>query len=273
MPHPIFANKVAIVTGAASGIGLETTRQLAAAGAIVIAADRDAEGLKAAEANNVHTAVLDVTDTEAFRKLIDDTAAEHGHIDYLFNNAGIAGKAGEVRDLVPADWQRMVDINLLSVVHGASFAYAHMRKRGSGHIVNMASAAGLLGTPTMIPYSVTKAAVVAFSRDFRSEAAGFGVNVTVLCPGFIESKIFENAEGGPVDIQALKKRIPFKFVATDRAVSRMLIGVAKNRPIVTLPGYIDLLWWLRRSLPRTFDRILGRRSVADFRAIRKDDNA
>ena len=143
---------------------------------------------------------------------------------------------------------------------------------GEGHIVNMASAAGLLGTPQMIPYSTTKAAVVAFSRDLRIEAETFGVRVTVLCPGYVESRIFENVTSDRIDVQKVKELVPFKFIPTDRAVSAMLRGVAACRPIVTLPGYVRLFWLIRRLFPVAADNLLGRKALGDLRKARLPDD-
>ena len=267
-PHDAFADRIAVITGAASGIGRETVTQLLASGATVIASDKDAEGLKHLQADFIgnheqkslaalETHIVDVTDVEGLRAFVDHAAEQHGRIDYMFSNAGIAGKTGEARDLNAEDWEHIVNVNLMSVIHGASFAYAHMRKQGHGHLVNMASAAGLLGLPTAIPYATTKAAVIAFSRDLRSEAATFGVDVTVLCPGFIESRIFENAGMGTVDIQKSKNAIPVKFVPVDLAVRKMLKGVASRSWIVVFPGYVRVLWFLRRLAPGLYDRLLG----------------
>lgn len=272
-----FKDKVAVVTGAASGVGLEICVQLHAAGARVVAADFDGDRLEhetasmAASGADFSAELLDVTDTEALRAFIDGAASKHNGIDYMFNIAGIAGKGGELRDLSPEDWGPIVGVNLMAMIHGSSFAYHHMREQGSGHIVNMASAAGLLGLPSAIPYSTTKSAMVAFSRDLRIEAETFGVKVTVLCPGFIKSRIFENAQDGPVDAQAAKAAIPVKFLDTDRAVATMLKAVLANKPIVTLPGYVDFMWRFRRMFPRSFDRITGRKTIADFRKLRKGD--
>jgi NAD(P)-dependent dehydrogenase (short-subunit alcohol dehydrogenase family) len=274
---PEFDGKIAIVTGAASGIGEEMARQLCASGATVVAADIDGERLArvapsiAAQGGRLELMSVDVSEIGALRELIDGTAAKHGRIDYMINNAGIAGRGGEVRDLQPQDWEKIVGVNLFPVIHGSSFAYAHMIKQGSGHIINMASAAGLLGTPCLSAYGTTKAAVVEFSRDLRVEAEALGVRVTVLCPGFVESRIFENADLGESTAEEMRAALPVKFVPTDRAVQKMLEGVLANRAIVVLPGYVQVLWFLRRRFPVLLDRIVGGKTLAATRGKRRAD--
>jgi len=280
-PHFAFADKIIVITGAASGIGRETVNQLLDSGATVVASDKDSKGLEFLHADflkkhgtsslaALETHVIDVADVASLRAFVDNAAKQHGRIDYMFSNAGITGRTGEVRDLNVEDWEHIVNINLMAVIHGASFAYAHMRKQGHGHLVNMASAAGLIGIPSAIPYSTTKAAVVAFSRDLRSEAATFGVNVTVLCPGFIESRIFDNALLGTMDIQKSKDAIPVKFVPVKLAVRKMLKGVAARSWIVAFPGYVRVLWFLRRLAPGLYDRLLGPAAIRDGRKSRFD---
>lgn len=273
-----FKGKVAVVTGAASGIGLELTKQLAAAGATVVASDIQIDTLEAEmslltkQGYEIDSVRTDVADTQSIHQLIDQTVEKHTRIDYLFNNAGIGGTGGEVRDLEPKHWEKILQVNLHSVISGSTRAYQHMIAQGSGHIVNTASAAGLLGSAQMIPYSTTKAAVVAFSRDFRIEAEAFGVKVTVLCPGFVESNIFENAEGHLVDVQKFKKSIPFKFMATEKAVSIILQGVLKNEAIIAFPGYVRFFWLFRRLFPNLADRLMGRLSIKNLRTARKKES-
>ena len=137
-------------------------------------------------------AVVDVRDASGFQKLVDDTAAEHGRLDYLFNNAGI-GIAGEERDVSLEDWNTVLDVDLHGVVHGVRAAYALMVKQGHGHIVNTASLAGLLPSPGLVPYAMTKHGVVGLSLSLRAEAAEHGVRVTAVCPGVVDTPILTRA--------------------------------------------------------------------------------
>jgi NAD(P)-dependent dehydrogenase (short-subunit alcohol dehydrogenase family) len=274
-PLSQFQDRVVVITGAASGIGQEMAAQLCAAGAQVVAIDIDSNRLKKVEitlaqaGGQIEIYVLDVGDSESLGTCIDATVKKHGRLDYMISNAGIAGRAGEIRDLTQADWDKILRVNLVAVIQGASIAYRHMIKQGNGHIVNMASAAGLLGTPALSAYGTTKAAVVEFSRDLRVEAEAWGVRVTVLCPGFVESRVFDNADLRGLDPEAIKALIPVQFVPTEKAVRMMLMAVLKNRAIVTLPSYVKFLWFLRRLMPVFLDRMVGRRVMTQARAERR----
>jgi len=199
-----FHNQVAIVTGGASGIGRALCEELARRGALAVVADINRDGAQAAASaidamgGRAVAAPLDVTCAVDVEHLVEDTVRQHGRLDYMFNNAGI-GVAGEVRDLSLDHWRKTIDINLWGVIYGATAAYGVMLRQGSGHIVNIASAAGLIGEPGLAPYSVTKSAVVALSTALRSEAESMGVRVSVVCPGFVDTAIYDNAIGVKVD--------------------------------------------------------------------------
>ena len=187
-----FKDKVAIVTGGASGIGRELCRQLGGHGATVIVADINREGAEEAASSiagstpgRARGVFLDVTQAEGVRKLIQDTATEFGRLDYMFNNAGIAS-GGEMRDMDWEHWRRMLDINLMGVIYGARAAYSVMVEQGFGHIVNTASGAGLFPIANSTPYVTTKHGVVGLSRSLRAEGADLGVKVSVVCPAMVD---------------------------------------------------------------------------------------
>lgn len=267
-----FHNQVAIVTGGASGIGRALCEELARRGALAVVADIDHEGAQAvasAIASNGGRAVdapLDVTRAEDVERLVDDTVRKHGRLDYMFNNAGI-GVGGEVRDLSLDHWHKCIDVNLWGVIHGATAAYAAMLRQGSGHIVNTASAAGLIGEPGLAPYSVTKSAVVALSTALRAEADGFGVLVSVVCPGFVDTAIFENAIGVKVDKDKFLAKLPVKLISAPDAARSILRGVERNEAIVVFPFYARLAWWLMRINPGALAGF-QRRMLANLRKDR-----
>lgn len=256
----IFENGVAIVTGGASGIGRALAETLAKRGCEVVLADLQAElGQEVATriiaaGGRARAAVLDVADFTAVERLVRETAERTGRLDYMFNNAGI-GIGGIVSDYGIADWNRIIDVNLRGVVHGVQAAYQVMTGQGFGHIVNTASMAGLMTSPGMAAYSMTKHAVVGLSKALRAEAAGLGIKVTVLCPGVIQTAILEG--GGKygrmlVDIPPeIQKRMweKFKPMPPELFAEKALDAVAKNEAIVVIPSWWKRTWRLHRFFP------------------------
>lgn len=270
-----FKDKVAIVTGGASGIGRALCEALVQNGAVVIVADINAERAEqvtsaiTAMVGRAHAAHLDVSRGGDVQRLVKDTASEHGRLDYIFNNAGI-GMGGEMRDTNLEHWQRILDINLWGVIYGTMAAYQVMLKQGFGHIVNTASAAGLVPSPMQVPYAATKHAVVGLSASLRAEAAELGVMVSVVCPGFVRTEIFETSskvtkhkhKDAEADFLS-----GFKMMGPADCAQAILRGVARNKAIIPVTGLARLLWWSYRLHPALLAR-MHRTMVRDFQALR-----
>lgn len=265
--------KVAVITGGASGIGRALCEELACAEAVIIAADINIEGAEqvATELNrkggNARAAALDVTDAEAVKVLIHRTAAEYGRLDYMFNNAGISVGA-EVRDMSLEHFRSILDTNLYGVIYGSICAYEIMVKQGFGHIVNTASTAGLIPMPVQVPYSATKFGVVGFSKALRLEAAALGVRVSVVCPGFVRTGIFDAMPFLKVDKQKIYEKIP-KMVEPNRAAQIILKGVRKNKAVIVFPFSARFFTWFYRLHP-AFLVPIQRKIIGDFRLLRAD---
>jgi len=189
-----LSGQTAIVTGGATGIGEAIARRLAGAGAVVAVVDLDQQG-----ALDVATALgggsfairADVGQAEDARRVVQETLALTSRIDILVNNAGIAGTAAPVWEQTDEDWQRIIAINLTGVFNFCRAVIPHMRTRGYGRIVNIASIAGKEGNPRMAPYSATKAAVIALTKSLGKELATEGICVNAVAPAVVQTRILD----------------------------------------------------------------------------------
>lgn len=196
-----FAGKVAFITGGASGIGLALGRALAEAGCRVMLADieeaalTDAVGSLKETGQEIRGVACDVTDPASVECAAEQAVAAFRNVHILCNNAGVAGGSGT--DTISLDsWRWVIDVNLMGVVHGLRAFLPHIRAHGEGgHIVNTASMAGMLsgGGMGLSPYSASKYAVVAISEGLRAELEPHSIGVTVLCPGYVRTRIVEAA--------------------------------------------------------------------------------
>lgn len=265
-----FKDTVAIVTGGASGIGRGLCAELGRRGAVVVVADLDGQGAEQvascvmASGGRASSGYVDVTEFEQVQKLVDATLADHGRLDFMFNNAG-TGIWGDVRDMSLGDWHRVLDVNLWGVIHGSITAYAVMVKQGSGHIVNTASLAGVVSAPTILPYATAKHAVVGLSTCLRGEAADLGVKVSVVCPGPVRTPFYNALR--VAGLHRSGPRVPGDALDAGRAARIILRGVAGNRRIIIFPGRARLTWMVYRILPSLLARTC-RKSIRKLRASR-----
>jgi NAD(P)-dependent dehydrogenase (short-subunit alcohol dehydrogenase family) len=260
---PRLGDGVAIVTGGGSGIGRALCGQLARAGAHVFVVDVDAAAAEAVAAalrgggGRAEAAPVDVRDAVAIRALVDRVAAEHGRLDWMFNNAGIA-VAGEVLDCTLEDWERTIDVNLRGVIHGTLPAYEVMSRQGFGHIVNTASTAGLAPSPGLTAYAATKHAVVGLSTSLRAEAEIHGVRVSVVCPGLIDTPMKHRTVFRKLDREAVLAALPIAMYPVEALARDVMRGVLRNRPIIVTPLHARVIWWAYRAAPWLLRWVMGR---------------
>jgi NAD(P)-dependent dehydrogenase (short-subunit alcohol dehydrogenase family) len=256
----IYEGGVAIVTGGASGIGKALGEALAERGCEVVLADVDAQlaenvaaaicsrGLKAKAAS------VDVTNFAAVSNAVDETIKRCGRLDYMFNNAGIS-IGGEVLAHRIEDWDRIVNVNLRGVINGIHAVYPLFVSQGFGHIVNTASMRGLVPVPLSVSYGATKAAVISISKSLRAEAASAGVRVSVLCPGVIKTPVvLGGASAGDLQLElGIAQRENWRRLLPmdpQRFAQKALRQIARNKPIIVIPSWWRLMWWLDRASPR-----------------------
>ena len=192
-----FKDRVAVVTGAASGIGLGATERFLAEGMKVVMADVEKERLDRevarlnSEGGDVLGILCDVRDPDSVTNLKDRTLSHYGGVHVVFNNAGVA-PAGPMLETTPADWRWIVDVNIMGVAHGVMSFAPILREQGDGHIINTASEAGHVSSAVLGMYTATKHAVVGMSESLFRELEGSGVGVHCLCPNLVKTKIFES---------------------------------------------------------------------------------
>ncbi len=255
-----LTGRVAVVTGAGSGIGRATARLLARRGATVHATDLDAASARAvadeiaADGGRATARAVDVSDAAAVEGLAQAVYEQDGAVDVLHNNAGV-GHAGPVVETTLEDWRRVVEVNLMGVIHGVHAFVPRLLEQGRpSHIVNTASMAGLLPQAELVPYATTKHAVVGLSESLNAELAPRGVRVTALCPGVINTPIIAAApmRGELAGRRDRIARFYERFGATPEVVAEAVLDILGGRGVIrTVPrSHVVPAWALWRLSPR-----------------------
>lgn len=274
----LYTDKVAIVTGGGSGIGEALCLELARRGARVVVADingSDARRVAAAIGSQATASTVNVAIEPDVTRLVEDTAAAHGRLDYMFNNAGFA-IGGDARDLTLDHWRRVLDVDLYGVLYGMRAAYPIMARQGFGHIVNTSSAAAFFAAPGNAPYCTAKYALVGLSLSLRLEGIDLGVKVSCICPGFVRSNVYRNAEVAGMTLAADVPReqlagAPAKMMEPERAAQVILDGVARNKALIVFPASIRWGRRLDRLFPGLSNRILLRQMREERRYRTADE--
>lgn len=248
----------AVVTGAGSGLGRAFCLELARRGGRVVGADVNEAGLKETAAQvtgaPMETFACDVSKRDEVEALERFAREKLGGVDLVINNAGVAA-TGEVGTVSAEDWSWIVGVNLLGVANGCEVFVPGMKAQNTGHVINVASLAGIACAPGMAPYNATKAAVIAISETLAGELDATGVGVSVLCPSFFPTSIVDNGRGADPKMRGVATKLMAQSKWTAADVARITLDAAAAGQLYVLPHVEGrLLWWVKRGSPQGFHR-------------------
>ncbi|MEM6639611.1 MAG: SDR family NAD(P)-dependent oxidoreductase [Pseudomonadota bacterium] len=256
-----------VITGAGSGLGRALAIEWAQRGWRIVATDRHLDGAQEtvrllptrATGDEQHEAfVLDVTRDEDFSRLLNHMGTVR--VDMLVNNAGVA-TAGSLSNTPLSEWDRVLDINLMGVVRGCRAFESRLRADGGGHVVNVASFAGLANAPIMATYNVTKAGVIALSETLRTEWLADKIGVTVVCPSFFQTGLLDHSESFGIDLKRIGSKLMANSPITAEDVARRVVADAEAKRFMCIP-HSDARWLhrLKRLAPEMFSRMMVNKS-------------
>jgi len=255
-----FQDRVAVITGAASGIGRALALELARRGAHLALVDVSEDALASvakeaaarapsASGRRITTHVVDVADADAMAALPDAVVAAHGAVHLLVNNAGVS-VTGTLEEQSLEDLRWIVGVNFWGVVHGCKFFLPHLRRAGDAHIVNLSSMFGLIGLPTQSSYCATKFAVRGFSEALWAELRGAGIGVTVVHPGGVRTNIVRASRtADPAAKAQMIERFERMAMEPDEVAKRILRAVERGDLRVVICREAVLTDLVKRLLP------------------------
>jgi len=268
-------NKNCFITGAANGIGRSFALALAGEGMNLFIADIDMENLEKVKNEvetagaRVYAAKCDVTKFEDFQNVAKEFYSELGNVDLLINNAGIV-IGGSIFEITLDDWRELLDVNLWSIIYSIKVFLSKMVERRGGHIVNMASGAGVLGATEPLPYVASKFAVVGLSEALFGQLSSYGINVSVIVPLYIRTTIFQKCkikssqklidDVGEKRLreiyQSLLKEMESKAMPPDRAVKKYIEGIKNNQLYIYESKTVLRALTLKGTNPPQFEAFL-----------------
>jgi len=248
----LFKDKVAVITGAGSGMGRELACQLAAAGCHLALSDINLEGLNGtvallpfSETLNVTMHCLNVADREAVTDYASQVTADHKKVDLIFNNAGIAGRPVDIADYEYSDYERVLNVNLWGVIHCTHAFLPHLLANPGSHLVNISSVFGLVAPPKNGSYVISKFAVRGYTEALRTELNPRKIHVSCVHPGMVATNIAASADA-PADVV---KKFAKSGLSAEKAATVILKGVATRKARIRVAGHTYFIDWLQRLFP------------------------
>ena len=259
------------ITGGASGLGKAIAIKYAEQGYKVCIGDLNEErGLAVmrelvslgTQAHYLHCDITKITDLEKAKQVLIEL---WGGVDVVVNNAGVAGSAGPIEDVSMADWEWVININLLGVARGCKVFTALFKQQGSGYFINVASAAGLMNAPQMSSYNASKAGVISISETLKFELEKFNIGISVVCPAFFKTNLTESMKS---TVKGVTKRIAkvmeHSKVRADDVANDIFNSQQQGQFWVLSHKLERKLWLLKRYLPSLFSRIMKKQMAKLF---------
>jgi short-subunit dehydrogenase len=253
----------AVLTGAGGGLGRALALQLARPGARLLLADihrprvDETAELCRARGAEAHVTTTDVADAAQVEELGRHADERLGRIDLVVNNAGVAA-TGAVGEAPLSNWQWIMSINLWGAIYGCHVFTPRLIAQRGGAILNVASAAGIACAPTMAPYNVTKAGVIALSETLAAEVAQYGVGVTVLCPVFFKTNLLETARVASDEERRMAEAAFANSTMTADTVAAAALRAVRRGDLYCLPmREARLMWRIKRLMPQRFHKTLA----------------
>jgi 3-oxoacyl-[acyl-carrier protein] reductase len=230
----MFSDTAAAITGAGSGMGRATARLFADRGADVVVVDIDEDAAEETvsligdEGGSAVAAAADVSDADNVSGFVDQTVDEFGRIDMLHNNAGVAQESTPVEDVTEASWDRIHDVNLKSAFLGAKHAVPHMRKQGSGVILNTASTAGIRPRTGLSAYCAAKGGLITLTKQLAYELATDGIRVNAICPVATDTSMLPQFSGDDLSVDDMLSTIPLGRLADPDDIAQAAAFLASD---------------------------------------------
>ena len=248
-----------LITGAGSGLGLALALRYARSGARVACVDLIQDRVDTACANlpgQGHIALLaDVGSDDSMQTLFDQVQKEWGGVDVLINNAGIAS-GGAMTETTMAEWRKLLEVDLLSVVRGCRLFLPGMLAAGKGQILSTASFAGLAGAPGIMSYGVAKAGVVALSEQLRAEVYDKGISVGVICPSFFRTNLIDSMVGSEKVGKMALKLMDNSPDTVDSVADKVFKAAERGKFLIITTKREPMLWRLKRWFPSIYFKVL-----------------
>ncbi len=246
----MLEDKIVVITGASSGIGLETAKLLSLQGAKVMLIGRSESALQKAsgEMDQAFSYAVDVTDSEQVNVTIKKIMDDHGRIDMLINNAGL-GTFKRFEDTELSEFKAMMEVNYFGVIHCTMAILPYMRQAGHGHIINVASMAGKVATAKASGYAASKHAVLGLTQSLRHELRGSGIKVSAVSPGPVMTPFLNKADptGG------YAKRLGRMLLRPEQVAKAIILTIRTGRPEYDLPFTASIGAALYRCFPRLLE--------------------